>query len=146
MVEYLAGGKVPGKAQSCPLRSRVTGGRMCGLMGRAGERRWAPASTHPTGPAQGGVSSRLIPGLAVSWRHQGTWPALQVLSAMASVARGSDRLTLLRLRHWFLMAALLGTLAPQVRSRQTRSLQGEVRGRRGLWRSGAAGMSGSPLS
>lgn len=99
-------------------------------MGRAGEGgeqplRLRPGPERPAGPAWGGVSSGRA-GRAVPRRHRGTGPAVRPPSAraMASAARGSGPWPPLLLQ----LAALLGTLRPQVRSGRPRSLQARVGG------------------
>ncbi|KAM5328708.1 serine/threonine-protein kinase/endoribonuclease IRE2 isoform 4-T4 [Glossophaga mutica] len=92
-------------------------------MGRAAKE-GAPQLQAPNWPSPGRSLLQADRSCAVAWRHRGTRPALLLPSAMASAARGSNRWMPLglRLRLWLLMAALLGTLAPQVQTLSPESL------------------------
>lgn len=123
-------GKVPFPGKLGAIPRGVSGGRGCECDGKGregGEQplRLRPGPEHPAGPAWGGVSSGRA-GREVPRRHRGTGPAVRPPStqAMASAARGSGPWPPLLLQ----LAALLGTLRPQVRSGRPRSLQARVGG------------------
>lgn len=159
LVQYLAGGTFsiraavgkipfPGKLRAIPCG--VTEGCRCECDGKGGERAELRTEVAPrplrAQLAQPGAES--LPAgrepcgpLVAPGTRTAVWtPSMR---AMASAARGSGPWSPFLLQ----LAALLGTLGPQVRSGRTRSLQGRGRGPRRLGRGGTtAGASSSPGS
>lgn len=109
-----------------------------------------PASAPPALPAQGGVSSGKGGNRKVPWRPGGTWPSVRLpFGAMGTVAPGSGWPLGPGLGLLLQLAALLGTLGPQVRAGRgggACKARGSA-GSRGLGAlatgSGAAGQRGS---